>query len=299
MRSWTGIGLVVCGLGLGSVAMAGGIRLTGGIGDDSTRFAELGYRSTLMAPRPLAGNWDWSVPWEASIGYWRADHDKPGARSLGIAGIAPLLGLLGTVLGMIEIFSSFMGSGMANASMLASGIAKALITTAAGLMVAIPALFFHRYLQRRVDEEMARHPCHHRQHRLVAAASLAQPVDHVLAQRCAVARRRPDRLGHPAHRKGDPGGRGRLLMADHRIGAGRNQPPRRRPGPLQPQRPAARGRPGGVVLVGHQAQPDGPASQRCLRIPSGANRVISGGSASALKSEIFPNRSWCMIMTSV
>jgi biopolymer transport protein ExbB len=69
-----------------------------------------------------------------------------------IAGIAPLLGLLGTVLGMIEIFSSFMGSGMANASSLAGGISKALITTAAGLMVAIPALFFHRYLQRRVDE---------------------------------------------------------------------------------------------------------------------------------------------------
>ena len=68
-----------------------------------------------------------------------------------IAGIAPLL-LLGTVLGMIEIFSSFMGTGMANASSLAGGISKALITTAAGLMVAIPALFFHRYLQRRVDE---------------------------------------------------------------------------------------------------------------------------------------------------
>ena len=69
-----------------------------------------------------------------------------------IAGIAPLLGLLGTVLGLIEIFSSFMGSGMANAGLLASGISKALTTTAAGLMVAIPALFFHRYLQRRVDE---------------------------------------------------------------------------------------------------------------------------------------------------
>jgi biopolymer transport protein ExbB len=53
---------------------------------------------------------------------------------------------------MIEIFSSFMGSGMANAALLAAGISKALITTAAGLMVAIPALFFHRYLQRRVDE---------------------------------------------------------------------------------------------------------------------------------------------------
>jgi biopolymer transport protein ExbB len=69
-----------------------------------------------------------------------------------IASIAPLLGLLGTVLGMIEIFSAFMGAGMANAPMLAGGIAKALITTAAGLIVAIPALFFHRYLQRRVDE---------------------------------------------------------------------------------------------------------------------------------------------------
>jgi biopolymer transport protein ExbB len=53
---------------------------------------------------------------------------------------------------MIEIFSSCMGAGMANAPLLAAGIAKALITTAAGLMVAIPALFFHRYLQRRVDE---------------------------------------------------------------------------------------------------------------------------------------------------
>lgn len=69
-----------------------------------------------------------------------------------IAGIAPLLGLLGTVLGMIEIFGSFMGAGMANASQLAGGISTALITTAAGLFVAIPSLFFHRYLQRRVDE---------------------------------------------------------------------------------------------------------------------------------------------------
>lgn len=69
-----------------------------------------------------------------------------------IAGIAPLLGLLGTVLGMIDIFSAFMGANMANAAQLASGISKALITTAAGLMVAIPALFFHRFLQRRVDE---------------------------------------------------------------------------------------------------------------------------------------------------
>lgn len=69
-----------------------------------------------------------------------------------IAGIAPLLGLLGTVLGMIDIFGAFMSSGMANAALLAGGISKALLTTAAGLFVAIPALFFHRFLCRRVDE---------------------------------------------------------------------------------------------------------------------------------------------------
>ena len=69
-----------------------------------------------------------------------------------IAAVTPLLGLLGTVIGMIEIFSAFMGSGMANASQLAGGIATALITTAAGLIVAIPAVFFHRSLHRRVEE---------------------------------------------------------------------------------------------------------------------------------------------------
>jgi biopolymer transport protein ExbB len=69
-----------------------------------------------------------------------------------IASMAPLLGLLGTVLGMIQIFSAFTGSQMANASVLAGGISTALVTTAAGLIVGIPALFFHRFLQRRIDE---------------------------------------------------------------------------------------------------------------------------------------------------
>ncbi len=70
-----------------------------------------------------------------------------------IAAMAPLLGLLGTVLGMIEIFSSFMGSNMAtNPAVLAGGISKALVTTASGLIVGIPAVFFHRLLQRRIDE---------------------------------------------------------------------------------------------------------------------------------------------------
>ncbi len=73
--------------------------------------------------------------------------------SLGtIASIAPLLGLLGTVLGMIEVFSAITAAGVGEPKVLAGGIAKALITTAAGLTVAIPALIFHRYFQSRVDE---------------------------------------------------------------------------------------------------------------------------------------------------
>ncbi len=68
-----------------------------------------------------------------------------------IAAAAPLLGLLGTVLGMIKVFTSIMLQGTGNAGVLAGGISEALITTAAGLCVAIPALMFHRFFQRRVD----------------------------------------------------------------------------------------------------------------------------------------------------
>ncbi len=69
-----------------------------------------------------------------------------------IAAITPLLGLLGTVIGMIDVFSALMLQGSGNTAVLAGGISKALITTAAGLTVAIPALFFHRFFVRRVDE---------------------------------------------------------------------------------------------------------------------------------------------------
>jgi len=69
-----------------------------------------------------------------------------------IAAITPLLGLLGTVIGMIDVFTAVMVQGTGNTAVLAGGISKALITTAAGLTVAIPALFFHRFFMRRVDE---------------------------------------------------------------------------------------------------------------------------------------------------
>lgn len=68
-----------------------------------------------------------------------------------IAAITPLLGLLGTVVGMIRVFSEIMLQGTGNASALAGGISEALITTAAGLSVAIPTYMFHRYFTRKVD----------------------------------------------------------------------------------------------------------------------------------------------------
>jgi len=68
-----------------------------------------------------------------------------------IAAVAPLLGLLGTVFGMIEIFSETVNIGNGDVKVLAGGIAIALVTTAAGLVVAIPSLFFHRMFVRKVE----------------------------------------------------------------------------------------------------------------------------------------------------
>ncbi|SIT66116.1 biopolymer transport protein ExbB [Ectothiorhodosinus mongolicus] len=69
-----------------------------------------------------------------------------------IAAITPLLGLLGTVVGMIEVFAVITSVGVGSPGELAGGISVALITTAAGLSVAIPTLIFHRYFRGRVDE---------------------------------------------------------------------------------------------------------------------------------------------------
>lgn len=68
-----------------------------------------------------------------------------------IANIAPLLGLLGTVIGMIKVFSEIMIQGTGNAQVLAGGISEALLTTASGLCVAIPAMIMHRFFHRRIE----------------------------------------------------------------------------------------------------------------------------------------------------
>lgn len=74
-------------------------------------------------------------------------------RSLGtIAAISPFLGLFGTVIGMIQMFSGIGQHGVGDPSIVAAGISTALITTAAGLAVAIPSLMFYRYFRGRVNE---------------------------------------------------------------------------------------------------------------------------------------------------
>jgi len=68
-----------------------------------------------------------------------------------VAAVTPLLGLLGTVIGMVQVFTAITTHGVGNPTVLAGGIAQALITTAAGLSVAIPSLIGYRYYRSRVD----------------------------------------------------------------------------------------------------------------------------------------------------
>ena len=71
-----------------------------------------------------------------------------------IASAAPLLGLLGTVVGMIEIFGSQAPTGAANPAALAHGISVALYNTAFGLIIAIPSLMFYRYFRGLVEQHL-------------------------------------------------------------------------------------------------------------------------------------------------
>jgi len=68
-----------------------------------------------------------------------------------IASMSPLLGLFGTVVGMIEIFGSNSPTGDSNPAQLAHGISVALYNTAFGILVAIPSMIFYRYFRAKVD----------------------------------------------------------------------------------------------------------------------------------------------------
>ena len=74
----------------------------------------------------------------------------------GIAAITPLLGLLGTVLGILRVFAVITTQGTANTQALSGGIAEALITTVAGLTIAIPTLILYRYFRGKVDDLVVR-----------------------------------------------------------------------------------------------------------------------------------------------
>jgi len=107
----------------------------------------------------------------AGVSHWKVDHEamkmlleqevrreiyrwEKGLNILAtIARVAPLLGLLGTVLGMVEIFRELAGSQSAPMIALAGGIWKALLTTVAGLSVAVPVILFHTFLSSRVDNQ--------------------------------------------------------------------------------------------------------------------------------------------------
>lgn len=108
---------------------------------------------------------------QAGVAHWRVDHEamkmlleqevrreifrwEKGLNILAtIARVAPLLGLLGTVLGMVEIFRNLTGVNEAPMVALAGGIWKALFTTVAGLSVAVPIILFHTFLSSRVDDQ--------------------------------------------------------------------------------------------------------------------------------------------------
>jgi len=68
-----------------------------------------------------------------------------------IASAGPLLGLLGTVVGMIQMFLGILDHGIGDVNQLAGGIGKALVCTATGMIIAVPALIFHRYFKGRVN----------------------------------------------------------------------------------------------------------------------------------------------------
>ena len=68
-----------------------------------------------------------------------------------VAAIAPLLGLLGTVVGMISVFSVITTQGVGSPTELAGGISQALVTTAFGITIAVPALVFHRYFRGKIN----------------------------------------------------------------------------------------------------------------------------------------------------
>lgn len=133
--------------------------------DADTVIAQLEQDEALKSPlgRILKAGYDHQAQGEQ---FARAQMEATASQEIGalekninflgtLSAIAPLLGLLGTVLGIIESFLVIDVGSAGNASMMMPGISKALITTAVGMLIAIPAMIAYRYFQRVVHEYIA------------------------------------------------------------------------------------------------------------------------------------------------
>jgi biopolymer transport protein ExbB len=107
------------------------------------------YQSKTKSPEYVRAQMEATASQE--IGYLERNINFLGT----LSAVAPLLGLLGTVLGIIESFLVIDLGSTSNPTLMIPGISKALITTAAGMLIAIPALFAYRYFQRLVQEYVA------------------------------------------------------------------------------------------------------------------------------------------------
>ena len=113
------------------------------------RILEVGYQSKTQGEQFARAQMEATASQE--IGYLEKNINFLGT----LSAVAPLLGLLGTVLGIIESFLMIYIGNSSNPTLMIPGISKALITTAAGMFIAIPALFAYRYFQRLVQEYVA------------------------------------------------------------------------------------------------------------------------------------------------
>ena len=113
------------------------------------RILEVGYQSKTQGEQFARAQMEATASQE--IGYLEKNINFLGT----LSAVAPLLGLLGTVLGIIESFLMIDIGNSSNPTLMIPGISKALITTAAGMLIAIPALFAYRYFQRLVQEYVA------------------------------------------------------------------------------------------------------------------------------------------------
>lgn len=107
------------------------------------------YRDDLAMPQSSAQEAEASLV--VKIKKWLATCERGLTTLEVIAAVAPLLGLLGTVIGMVEVFRVIALEGTGDPALLASGISKALNTTVFGLCVAIPAFIGHRFFDRKIE----------------------------------------------------------------------------------------------------------------------------------------------------